>query len=162
MLVTWAERGSGDAGAQRRLAELYYCGDGVRRDETEAARFYQKAVDQGGAVAQCDLAYMMRRGYLNKDDEAAAQLFRRPADQGGFPQAQSNLGASGGHHRDHTWRARRAALPSEDTGAEWQERRHRVIGCATGLVASENRWRFQTVQTSLGNPFGFGGFVVGF
>ena len=84
MLSMRAERGSGDAGAQVMLAQMYRDGDGVRQDMTEAVRFYQKAADQGGAMAQCDLSLMTRRGEggLNKDDEAAAQFYRRSADQG--------------------------------------------------------------------------------
>ena len=83
MLMTRAERGSGDAGAQCRLAEMYREGDGVRQDTTEAVRFYQKAADQGSAEAQCNLGFMAKRGEggLKKDDDAAAQLSR--AAEGG-------------------------------------------------------------------------------
>ena len=93
MLMTRAERGSGDAEVQYLLAQMYDKGEGVRQDMTEAVRFYQKAADQGDTVAQCNLGRMTMHGEggLKKDDEAAAQLFRRAADQGS-PQAQSNLG----------------------------------------------------------------------
>ena len=93
MLEARAERGSGDAEAQRRLAQKYYNGKGVRRDMAEAARFYQSAADQGDAIAQCSLGRMTQRdeGGLKKDDEAAAQLYRRSADQG-YAQAQVHLG----------------------------------------------------------------------
>ena len=47
MLKTRAERGSGDAGAQAMLAQMYRDGDGVRQDMTEAVRFYQEAADHG-------------------------------------------------------------------------------------------------------------------
>ena len=93
MVKTRAERGSGDAGAQCSLARMYRDGKGVRQDMAEAVRVYQKASVQGHAEAQCELACMTRRGEggLKKDDEAAAQLFRRAADKG-YPQAQTNLG----------------------------------------------------------------------
>ena len=70
MLKRRAERGSGDAGAQRHLAEKYYYGDGVRQDMTEAARFFQVTADQRDAQAQCQLGRMTSRGEggLKKDD----------------------------------------------------------------------------------------------
>ena len=94
MLMTRAARGSGDAAAQRLLAQMYYHGNDVRQDMTEAARFNQKAADQGDAMAQCNLGHMTEcgEGGLKKDDEAAAQLYRRAADQG-YARAQCNLGA---------------------------------------------------------------------
>ena len=110
LLMTRGERGSGGAAAQRRLADMYYHGEGVRQDMTEAARLYQNAADQEDAQAQCQLSLMIRRGEggLKKDDEAAAQLYRRSAAQG-YSHAQSNLGLcyyyGDGVPRDHAMAA---------------------------------------------------------
>ena len=131
MLMTRAERGSGDAEAQRRLAQMYYKGEGVRQDMTETARFCQKAADQGGAVAQCDLAYMTEcgEGGLKKDNEAAAQLYRRSADQG-YPRAQSGLGLcycrGEGVPQDHAMAARLFRKAADQSYAEAQ---YNIGGC---------------------------------
>ena len=42
----------GDATAQINLAHMYYKGDGVAQDYTEAVKWYRKAADQGNADAQ--------------------------------------------------------------------------------------------------------------
>ena len=126
MVKTRAERGSGNAGAQRWLAQTYRDGEDVRRDMTEAARFYQKAADQGDAMAQCDLGVMMQRGEggLKRDDEAAAQLYRRSADQG-YAQAQANLGScyyrGEGVSQDHAMAVRlfRKAADQGNAGAQY-------------------------------------------
>ena len=42
----------GNAGAQYNLGLMYTNGDGVPQDDTEAARWYRSAADQGHASAQ--------------------------------------------------------------------------------------------------------------
>ena len=41
----------GDASAQDRLADMYYVGDGVPRDDAQAVYWYRKAAEQGFARA---------------------------------------------------------------------------------------------------------------
>ena len=55
-----AEEGS--APAQFRLAIMYYSGDGVPQDYTEAANWFRKAAEQGDAVAQKNLGVMYGKG----------------------------------------------------------------------------------------------------
>ena len=69
---------SGDALAQNRLGLCYHCGDGVRKDDSEAAKWYWKAAEQGLVVAQCNLGLLF---YENKRYSEAAPLLRKAAEQ---------------------------------------------------------------------------------
>ena len=53
---------SGDAKAQYELGRDYDSGQGITKDEAEAARWYRKAADQGLAIAQYDLGVEYDRG----------------------------------------------------------------------------------------------------
>ena len=69
--------------AQLRIAAAYQHGKGVSRDESEAARWYRKAADQGHAEAQYQLALMYDQGEGVAQDAAEAQRwYRAAADQG--------------------------------------------------------------------------------
>ena len=52
----WASQG--DPEAQTLLGAMYWSGEGVPRNHTEAARLYRLAADQGYARAQNDLGFM--------------------------------------------------------------------------------------------------------
>ncbi len=85
-----AEQGS--VVAQINLAAMYYKGQGVSRDDAEAAKWYRKAADQGDAVAQNNIGFMYDNGRgVPQDYAQAAGWYRRAADQG-QPTAQFNLG----------------------------------------------------------------------
>lgn len=82
----------GDAEAQMKLGVLYASGIGIRMDQKEAFKWYQKSSDQGNALGQWNLAFMYVRGEAVAEDYAKArELFRKAADQG-LPQAQYDLG----------------------------------------------------------------------
>ena len=82
----------GDAQAQLNLGLMYYKGDGVAKDDKEAAAWFRRAADQGHAGAQNNLGVMYREGKgVVKDDKEAVAWFRRAADQD-IAQAQFNLG----------------------------------------------------------------------
>ena len=83
----------GNAAAQFNLGVVYANGQGVARDDREAARLYKLAADQGNEWAQCSLGvfYEQGRGGLPKDDREAARLYKLAADQGN-PQAQKIIG----------------------------------------------------------------------
>jgi TPR repeat protein len=53
-------------------------------DDSEAARLYKLAADQGDAQGQVNLGafYETGRGGLPKDEREAARLYRLAADQG--------------------------------------------------------------------------------
>jgi hypothetical protein len=84
---------AGDPKAQYMLARKYYDGEGVPKNDAEAARWYQLAADQGNADAQTNLGAMYYKGEgVPKNDGEAEKWFRRAANQGN-PVAQTNLGA---------------------------------------------------------------------
>jgi uncharacterized protein len=82
----------GDAEAQYKLGGAYLLGQGVLKDDAEAAKWFRKAADQGYAPAQSLLGLMLRDGQgVPQDDAQAAKWFRKAADQG-YAQAQGMLG----------------------------------------------------------------------
>jgi TPR repeat protein len=86
-----AERG--DAVAAFRLGKLYYSGQGVSQDYTEAIRWYRRAADQGDAKAQYSIGYMYDLGQgVPQDYAEALRWYRKAADQGDA-NAQCGLGS---------------------------------------------------------------------
>lgn len=81
----------GEVKAQYDLANKYGKGEGVPRDDTQAARWLRSAADQGDARAQTNLgvSYALGRG-VPKDYAEAALWYRKAADQG-FAMAQFDL-----------------------------------------------------------------------
>lgn len=85
-----AERG--DAMAQKSLGIMYFRGDGIPKDDTEAVRWFRLSAEQGNAVAQSNLGSMYEKGRgVPKDETEAVRLFRLAAEQG-LAAAQNNLG----------------------------------------------------------------------
>ncbi len=83
----------GDSKAQYKLGLLYYQGNGVPQDYTEAVHWYQKAADQGESMSQYAIGYMYETGKGVKQDFAEAALwYHKSADQDD-PQAQCALGS---------------------------------------------------------------------
>jgi uncharacterized protein len=82
----------GNTLAQNNLGAMYASGQGVLKNDAEAARWYRLAADQGYAVAQNNLgvAYSEGRG-VPKDEAKAVRWLRLAADQG-LAKAQNNLG----------------------------------------------------------------------
>ena len=73
----------GDTSAQMELADRYDLGDGVPRDEIEAAKWIRRAAEKGDIAAQMKLGtlYDLGRGVL-RDLEEAGKWVRRAAEQG--------------------------------------------------------------------------------
>ena len=71
---------------------MYANGEGVLKDETEAARWYRLAAEQGNAAAQYNLGVMYSNGQgVLKDEAEAARWYRLAAEQG-LANAQFILG----------------------------------------------------------------------
>jgi TPR repeat protein len=71
---------------------MYAGGQGVRRDEAQAADWYRRAAEQGDASAQNNLGVMLANGQgVPQDDEQAVYWYRLAAEQG-HALAQYNLG----------------------------------------------------------------------
>lgn len=82
----------GDAAAQYRLGVMYANGQGVAKDEQQAAAWYLKAAVQDDSRAQFAIAEMYNKGQgvpLNK--KQAATWYIEAADHG-YPKAQYTVG----------------------------------------------------------------------
>jgi uncharacterized protein len=67
---------SGNAGAQLRLASIYFWGGhGVPQDPAQAALWYRKAADQGNALAQAHLGLTYEHGYGVPRDPVIARMW---------------------------------------------------------------------------------------
>lgn len=86
-----AERG--DAEAELKLSSMYYHGQGVPQDYSQALFWDRKAADQGSAKAQYAIGYFYHYGKgVRQDDAEALRWERKSADQG-YAKAQSALGS---------------------------------------------------------------------
>jgi TPR repeat protein len=73
----------GNPVAQFALGGLYYNGDGVEQDASEAVKWYRKAAEQGYAKAQVALGLLYAQGIgVDADNEEAFKWFREAAKQG--------------------------------------------------------------------------------
>ncbi len=82
----------GDVFVQNNLGHMYQTGQGVTKDLKKAAEWYQKAADQGYAVAQSNLGLMYLDGQgVIKDLKKAAEWIQKAANQGNV-NAQCSLG----------------------------------------------------------------------
>jgi uncharacterized protein len=77
---------------QYTLGAMYARGQGVARDDAEAANWYRRAAEQGFAYAQYNLGFMYDVGQgIPQDSAEALNWYRLAADQGNAA-AQNNLG----------------------------------------------------------------------
>jgi TPR repeat protein len=82
----------GNAAAQSGLGAMYYGGQGVPRDERQAANWYRKAADQGQREAQFRLAVMYDRGIGVPPNYAEAARWYHAAAERGHAEAQYRIG----------------------------------------------------------------------
>jgi TPR repeat protein len=83
---------SGDVVAQHNLGVRYENGEGLRRDYTEALKWYRKAAESGYAPSQNNLGNMYAEGIgVEKDNQEARKWYLKAAEQG-LARAQYNLG----------------------------------------------------------------------
>lgn len=74
---------NGNAEALRRLALMYYHGEGVAQDNSQAVALFERAADGGDAESASDLARMHEFGMgVVQDDGRAARWFLRAAELG--------------------------------------------------------------------------------
>jgi len=73
----------GDADAQLQLADMYYQGNGLKKDYTQAFLWYRRAAQQGNVDAQYKLGniYLMGEG-IDQDDQQASLWYEKAARQG--------------------------------------------------------------------------------
>lgn len=86
------EAGQGNASAQNNLGVLYAKGQGVARNDREAAKWFLMAAQQGDSAAQTNLGIFYAKGQgVAQDDREAAKWFQKAAEQGDAA-GQFNLG----------------------------------------------------------------------
>ncbi len=85
---------SSDAQAQALLGWAYYSGWGVSQDDTEAARWFRAAADQGNALGQSGLGFLYAEGRVFDQDHAEAARYWRLAAEQSDAGAQRMLGAA--------------------------------------------------------------------
>jgi TPR repeat protein len=95
----------GEVDAQVALGFAYADGEGVGKDEAEAAKWFRLAAEQGSSFAQAYLGLMYSDGTgVPESDAEAVKWFRRSAEQG-YAGGQYNLGRAysngEGVPRDH-------------------------------------------------------------
>ena len=105
------------AGGQNNLGVMYSRGRGVRKDDSEAVRWYRRAAEQGHALGQFNLGNMYRDGRgVARDYQAAVTWFRRAADQPGCYVPRWSRRATGlrrGRHLDPPRRRTERGLRAE-------------------------------------------------
>ena len=74
------------------MGELYEAGQGVQRNESEAAKWYRQAAEQGYAPGQYSLAVLYLMGSGVRQDIAEALKWYRQAAEQGHALSQYNLG----------------------------------------------------------------------
>ena len=82
--IQWYQKAAeqGNTEALLRLAYLYYSGQGVTKDYTQAFQWWQKAATQGNADAQHNLGIMYAEGLgVAQDYTQAFQWFQKSAEQ---------------------------------------------------------------------------------
>ena len=84
----------GDSIAQLKLGFCYQTSRGVKMDAAEAAKWYRKSAEQGGARAQSKLGDCYANGFGVVKDIAEAMRWYRAAAEQGIAGAQYNLGQS--------------------------------------------------------------------
>jgi uncharacterized protein len=83
---------SGDAGAQFAVGSMYFMGDGVPKNFTEASTWYRRAAEGGNEMAQYTLGRMYDAGHgVPKNFLEAAKWYRKAAEQDNS-EAQYGLG----------------------------------------------------------------------
>lgn len=103
---------AGDRLAMRRVAALYYTGEGGTQDRLEAARWYKRAAGKGDAESMHQLATMYRYGNGLPVNYAEAARWETASAKRGYGPAQRTLGViylKGEDYKQATYWLRAAA-----------------------------------------------------
>lgn len=85
-----AEQGNADA--QYELGRMYFLGQNVAKNATEAEKWYQKAAKQGNARAQNELGNLYYMGVIVPQNHSEAMKWYQKAAEQGIANAQYKLG----------------------------------------------------------------------
>lgn len=83
---------SGDPAAQHHIATMYVHGVGLKRNLSEAFKWFKKAAEAGYVPSQTNLGVMYERGAGVEQDYSAAVKWLKIAAEAGSSTAQFNLG----------------------------------------------------------------------
>ena len=101
----------GDAGSQFDVATRFAQGHGIKRDFSEAVKWYGRAAAQGHAIAQYRLAALYEKGQgVSRDGSRAVIWYRRSAEKGNI-KAMHNLAV--------LYTGRNKNRPDYATAAHW-------------------------------------------
>jgi TPR repeat protein len=90
--VTLLRAQQGDAKSQFDLGHMYFHGEGVPQNYTEALLWFRKAADQGNAKAQYGIGYMYHNGKGVPQNNAEALRWNLLSAKQGDAKAQNNIG----------------------------------------------------------------------
>jgi len=147
----------GDREAQRRLADRYYYGKGLKQDYTQAAKWYTKAAEQGQASAQSELGTFYHNGQgVKQDYTEAAKWYTKAAEQG-HALAQYNLGimyrngrgVTGDDKEAAKWFTK-AAEQGDPNAAKEVEYFRKVAESKRGLAEAKQRLEFSNSESGYG------------
>ena len=97
-IIEWRRSAAqGDGTAQFNLGVIYYTGQSVKLNYSEAMRWFRLAAQQGNTGAQFNLGVMNENGEGVPQNDAEAMRWFRLAAQQGDAQAQSALNSLGKH-----------------------------------------------------------------
>ena len=114
-----------DKEARYYLGDMYEKGLGVDQSDTEAARWYRRAAEQGHALAQNNLGEMYEKGLgVERSDSEAAKWYRMSAEQGDVS-AQNSLGKM--------YKEGRGVERSDSEAAKWYR-----MSAEQGNVSAQN------------------------
>jgi len=83
---------SGDISAEHKLAQMYAVGDGVPKNDKEAAKWLERAAEHGDADSQYEMGVALREGRGSLQDDARALVWMQRAADAGNARAQFELG----------------------------------------------------------------------
>ena len=90
--ATEAKAKAGDLQAQYDLGQLYWYGDGVKRDAAKAVEWFRKSAAQGHAKAQFSLATAYETGEgADQSLREAAKWYRKSAEKGNMDSQTNRL-----------------------------------------------------------------------
>ena len=149
--------GQGDAKAQVHLGMLYNLGEGIPKDYTQAAKWYEQAAVQGHRVAQNNLGVMYSHGQGVLQDNAKARQWTEQAATQGDANAQGFLGllyALGrGVPQDyvlaHMWSNLAVAHSTGDLQKESADTRDKIARLMTSVQIAEAQRLARRCQAQL-------------